>query len=237
MRVPILSDLFDLFFPPCCAACDRLLRSPGVMCGTCARALERRKLTEMLTDFSGLAVLAPFEYAFPADVIIPRAKSCESPTLLNPFGRAMADALRTTGLGQFPEIVIPVPLHIARRRERGFDQAVYLARMVAQDLGVQIETGAIRRRRATPPQKQASLEDRLSSLDGCFRRGRAASRLSGRRVLLVDDVVTTGSTLLAAAQAAEEAMPAGIVGLVAARTPLRGGITKAGLTSPGDLSN
>ncbi len=248
MRAPILSDLFDMFFPHCCAACARTLKEPGILCGTCDRALARRMSSDRLVHFEGLAVVAPYEYAYPASALIPLAKSSQSPELLDLFPPAMTEALEEIGLRDFPEVIVPVPLHMTRRRERGFDQAVYLARSVSRALEIPLVTRAIRRRRATPPQKQATLDDRLRSLEDCFTTGKTSSKLAGRRVLLIDDVVTTGATLKATAQAVERTSPAGIMALVAARTPRsrprrseeregEGSVAKAALTSTGDQSN
>jgi ComF family protein len=113
------------------------------------------------------------------------------------------------------DLVVPVPLHGARERERGFNQAAALAR--AMDLPV---CHALVRRVATPPQASLSGVARRSNLRGAFALARHAPAVAGRRVALVDDVLTTGATLSAAAEALGAAGPAEIVAVTAARAAL-----------------
>jgi ComF family protein len=171
-------------------------------------------------DVHGLAAVAPFQYAFPADRLIVTAKSSGIPELLNPLAEAMAEAVVQCGLAGYPEVIVPIPLHHARRRERGFDQAVYLARRVGNRLERPVEPRVLKRVRATPPQKWADQEDRRRQLHRAFSGGHAAGEVEGRRVLLIDDVATTGATMRTAARALEGSGPTGILGLVAARTIL-----------------
>lgn len=221
MRLPIFTDLIDLLLPRSCTGCGRYDRPADPLCDTCKRALGRRRLPPEPFDVHGLAALAPFQYAFPANRLIVTAKSSGIPELLDPLAEAMAEAIIQCGLSGYPEIIVPVPLHHARRRERGFDQAVYLARRVGNRLDRPVEQRALRRARATPPQKWADQADRRRQLHRAFSGGRAAREVQGRRVLLIDDVATTGTTLREAARALEASGPTGILGLVAARTILR----------------
>ncbi len=125
-------------------------------------------------------------------------------------------------------IVTWAPTTAARRRQRGFDQAELLGRAVARLWGVPCHS--LLSRRAGPPQTGRSLADRRA---GPLLLARAGSRLAAAApVVIVDDVLTTGSTLTAAAQALQVVDVGWIAGLTAARTPRRGAAPPCVLSSP-----
>jgi ComF family protein len=108
------------------------------------------------------------------------------------------EAPRHLPLGDW-DALVPVPLHWARRWRRGFNQAEVLARAVARRHGLPVLPRVLRRPRATPPQ-QGDVEARRRNVRDAFV-GRAGPRVAGRRLLLVDDVFTTGATVDACARA------------------------------------
>lgn len=126
-------------------------------------------------------------------------------------------ARRAPGPG--PERVVPVPLHRARLRARGFHPAGVLARAVARERGVRLDLGALVRLRDTPSQTGLDRAARRRNVAGAFRARRPARGMGGATVWLVDDVVTTGATLAAAARALRSAGARRVVALCAARTP------------------
>lgn len=112
------------------------------------------------------------------------------------------------------DVVVPVPLHRSRRRERGYDQSALLARHVARELDLPHLLSALSRTRPTAQQATLHADRRRANVEGAFASQR---RWQGEAVLLVDDVTTTGATIDAAAHALKEAGAGPITGLVFAR--------------------
>lgn len=106
--------------------------------------------------------------------------------------------------GQGWELVVPVPLHPAKRRERGFNQSALLARRLASALALPISESAAQRILPTRTQTRLTRSERQQNVHGAFAARRCAE-LNGRRVILVDDVFTTGSTTDACAEALRRA--------------------------------
>ncbi len=102
-------------------------------------------------------------------------------------------------MGRGIDLLVPIPLHAVRRRERGFNQAELIARELSALIGTPVSRDALVRHRATPTQTGLGREARLVNVEGAFRARSAL--VSGKRVLVLDDVVTTGATMLAAARA------------------------------------
>ncbi|HEU0195720.1 MAG TPA: ComF family protein [Nevskiaceae bacterium] len=107
------------------------------------------------------------------------------------IGAAMADALGQRN-APLPECLLPVPLHATRLRRRGYNQALELARVIGHQLGIPVDWQALRRTRSTTDQIGQDRAARRRNLRGAFT---AAPTLTGRHIALVDDVMTTGSTL------------------------------------------
>lgn len=117
--------------------------------------------------------------------------------------RVVAGALATLLAERYPfsadALLVPVPLHPARLRSRGYDQAVLLARGLARRRGLAMSPRALQRTRPTPAQAALRARDRLHNLRAAFAV-RSAARVAGRRVVLIDDVLTTGATADACAR-------------------------------------
>jgi ComF family protein len=141
--------------------------------------------------------VALYRYAPPVDHFIRALKFHQQLGLARLLGERLARRLvRETSP---PDLIIPVPLHGARLRERGYNQALEIARPVARALNIPLDFHSLLRVRATAPQTGMTIEARRKNLRGAFAlRGNTA--VQNLRVALVDDVMTTGSTVQAAAQ-------------------------------------
>lgn len=198
-----LDDLPVIASPRCvvCAA-----PSPGgSICGSCLKSPPRFDETRVGS-----------RYAFPVDSLVRslkyRGALAEAGALAEVLARALWGSPR-------PDLVVPVPLSPARERERGFNQALEIARCLPSPWLDTVEDGVIARTRETPPQAALPLAERATNVRGGFE---ARRELSGLTVAVVDDVMTSGATLDAVADALKRAGARRVVNWVVARTPAPG---------------
>ena len=135
--------------------------------------------------------------------------------LATPLGARLAALARAASLSEGADALVAVPSTKKRNRERGYDPAVLLADETGRCLGVP-RRSLLTRTRETPPQSSLSAPARRANVEGAFS---ASSRAKGRALVLVDDVVTTGATLFAAARALRDAGALSVRALILARTP------------------
>ncbi len=186
---------------PFCALCrETLLPVKEPYCPRCGLAFEgvgpSHLCGECLADpppFSGAR--AVFEYGAAAKEAALRLKYGRVAWLGNALGRSMRPIAASMTR---PDFVVPVPLHEARLRERGFNQSALLAAPSAVYLRSPLLTGVLRRIRNTTPQAGLSRADRMDNIRGAFCIS-GENKVSGKRVMLVDDVITTGMTVREAA--------------------------------------
>lgn len=213
----LLRGLVDLAFPPRCAECEAWLADP--LCGACREALPEdlaatavpRRLDACVAAvaYSGSAANWIQRFKYPA-----RDLSGLDPAAIGVVCQLIVDAGARVP-GPAPDAVVPVPLHPARLRARGFNPAGLLARELARRVGAPYRAGALVRARDTPSQTGFDRRERKRNVRGAFR---CASRLP-RRVWLVDDVVTTGATLSECARVLRRAGVRRVAGVCVARTP------------------
>jgi ComF family protein len=136
--------------------------------------------------------------------VIRALKYAQSPSIGTEFGRETGAAMQHLGI-LAAEVIVPVPIHHARRRERTYNQAELIAGGISDSTGIPLLHKALLRRRYTTTQTRLNAEERHSNLTGAFVAGRNASSLRDKIVLLTDDVLTTGSTINTCATALLEA--------------------------------
>lgn len=194
-----------------CPRCALPLPAPAV-CGDCLRreaVLGRRGRAPALDG-----VLASFVYAAPLDRLLPRFKFHRDFAAGALLAQLMAES---AGEWPRPGAVVPVPLHRARLRRRGYDQALELARPLAHALDLPLRDDLLQRVRLTAPQSELSAAGRRRNLRGAFAV--TAGGPLPAHVALIDDVMTTGATLWAAADALKRAGVLRVEAWVCARVP------------------
>ena len=132
------------------------------------------------------------------------------------FAQQLAELANAEGERLAADVVVPVPLHRERERERGYNQAALISKPLATRLQLPHKAILLMRTRARPDKQILSLEERWESVRGAFAT-RPGSQVDNLRVLLVDDVLTTGATLDACARALREAGAKSVTGLTIAR--------------------
>jgi ComF family protein len=193
-----MRTVVDLLIPPACPGCRR---EGTLLCARCRRPLERR-----LGEPAGFPLGSPAAlpegilqqewcaaFTGPARRAVHALKYDGERRLADPLGTLMAARWRRAGVGG--DILVPVPIHAQRRRERGFDQAELLAESVGQRLRLPV-VAALERREETAAQHRLGRRERARNVGGAFtvRTGWGAA-VRGRWVVLIDDVSTTGATL------------------------------------------
>ena len=158
--------------------------------------------------------MAPWRYAYPVDRLLQGLKYGGRLAVAEPLADGLAQAVRATCDARLPDAIVPLPLAPSRQRERGFDQARLLAQRAAHVLGVAL-VPALLRVRESGPQAALPLALRAANVRDAFA---ARGSLRGVRVALVDDVMTTGATLAAAAAALRRAGVVDVQAWVVART-------------------
>jgi ComF family protein len=180
---------------------------------------------------------AAFDYRPPADFMIRQLKFAGDRSFARTLGLLLAERRRAVD-APLPELLVPVPLHLDRLRERGFNQAEELARFAGRRLGLQVAPRLLVRTRATVAQSGLPAAARAGNVRDCFSvaGAAAAGRLKGRAVALVDDVLTTGNTTREAARVLAEGGATSVEVWVACRAGVRAPKKKGGgLCSPPPL--
>lgn len=197
--------LLDFVFPDHCLSCGRPLDDGARhVCAHCRAAISPCLRVIRLPALSGdgrhvrREAICLFEFSGPTRDLVHALKYGGRPSVADFLIREAAQELAACR-PLLNTAVVPIPLHPVRERERGYNQAELLARGIASCVGGSVASGALLRCRHTRAQARLSRPERAENVRGAFRA--RASRLAGRPVLLVDDVVTTGATMAAAAAA------------------------------------
>ena len=208
-----------------CPACDG--PSGGSFCAVCAAAFTRvpnpcarcgleqpvRHCPRALGTWEVDAVVAPLAYGPPLDYYVHALKYRGARTLGRDLALLLTPTIRT--LRRDFDALVPVPLHRTRRCERGYNQAQEIARTLARELRLPALQRGIARVAATAAQTGQGAAERRAAVAHAFRVARS---VKGRRIAIVDDVVTTGATVNALAAELRAAGAAGCVAIAVART-------------------
>ncbi len=208
----ILTDLKRFFFPRQCVVCGAPLSAEACVCLACDAALPLARTGSTPGNpveqiFWGRFPLqrasSVYLYSKGSDValILYAMKYHGRRKLCTQMGRRMAEELSDTGFFAGIDCLVPVPLHPSRLRQRGYNQSEELARGLSAKTSIPVVADALERTRNNATQTHKSGFGRWEDSDNLFRPTEAARRLKGKHILLTDDVLTTGATLTACADA------------------------------------
>ena len=208
--------LLDCMFPRTCVSCG-CFTGGSLVCGLCRGLMVRADAASRLSGPSSPEVISPF---LAGDVLLDLVRFLKfegGTAAVGWLGREMADALKARPGETGEAVIVPVPLHWTRLTRRGYDQAGLLAAEVSRQTGIPLRRRALGRMRRTRAQSSLDRGSRRNNVAGAFRL-RSAGQIRGRDVVLIDDLVTTGETVLACCRALSGAGPNSVTILCAGRT-------------------
>ena len=222
----VFSGLLDFIYPPICPLCSRSIDDEGPLCSLC---LENLLKDFQVTCYHNKAhfkyleeticfdkVLACWTFTPQIETLIHIVKYQQGRKLGKVLGRIAGERIQE----QFPNlsgnVIVPVPLHFVRRRERGYNQSEILSRGIAEIIPIPIRTNVLIRKKHTQTQTLLSAKERQENVQEAFlvRDGKS---IMNRHVVLIDDIVTTGATMQQCAKAMIQAGAASVTGLALAR--------------------
>ena len=199
-----LNHLFDFLLPRICPGCNnKLSSSKDPVCDDCLNSIiiadEERLKVEYDKDFGSSGIIKGYhsKFVFETDKtlqqIIHELKYNQKFKLGEFLGRILAEGIKTRKWQL--DAIIPVPIHHLKKAERGYNQSDYIAKGLSNSLNIPYSTNTIKRVRYTESQTGLNIDDRASNVANAFKL-KSSKKIFGKNILIVDDVCTTGATLL-----------------------------------------
>ncbi len=181
------------------------LISDGLVCGSCLNSPPSFDATHAL-----------FTYHYPADKLLQHYKYKQTLHLANTFASLLIDKkLSPSHTKQKIDLIIPMPMHKTRLKERGFNQALEVARLISKSMQIKLDYTSCQRPKYTPPQASLPLKERIKNIRGVFD---CQKNLQSLNIAIVDDVMTTGASLNELASTLKQAGASHVECWVIART-------------------
>lgn len=214
----LLGSLCAWIYPIRCPICSDFIEYGEDFCEKCKLEITPNRLDFHIDNVEKF--IAPFEYN---DKISPAVMLMKDGIFGNApyaFGKSVADSIKSCGIGGKIDIIIPVPLHKKDLKRRGGNQSLFIAKEIGKILGIPVGKNIVAKTRLTEQQKNLSREMRMKNLQGAFSIA-DRSAVIDRRILLIDDVCTTGSTFHEIAKLLTDNGAAEIYCASCCKTPLK----------------
>ena len=183
--------LLHLFFPTRCPVCGQFIGAMERFCGKCTGSLNKYGGSFGIEGAAGFT--AAFDYDDNIKPAIYLLKNGTDGNAAYALGGALADRLKAEGTAKDADIIVPAPMYRRDVFRRGFNQSVLIAKEMSRILDIPMDTEAVKKTRNTKAQKELDRLSRSVNLKGAFTA--VPERVRGKRILLIDDICTTGSTL------------------------------------------
>jgi ComF family protein len=210
----ILEPILQFVYPPLCLACGETLEGhERLVCGSCWQSIEtvhaeddeyQRFLAKLTSDgiISGLFSPFYFEKEGKLQTIIHGLKYQGYTSLGVKAGRKVGDRIESANDLPKADVLLPVPLHPLKKRERGYNQSELICQGIQEVTRIPVRADLLRRRKYTVSQTQLSFDERKENVGDAFEiNEKRRDDISGKSFIIVDDVITTGSTINACANA------------------------------------
>jgi competence protein ComFC len=216
---------FEYFFPPRCALCNELLNVgvPICICEKCAKEIDFYNNFVNTLDLPGNVktycdgMVCVGRYSDSLKNSLKRFKFGNKPSYYRAFGKLLALKVQYIYQPVYFDMIVPVPLYKAKQKQRGYNQAELIARQVSNILRLPCKANLLVKATATESQSLLSRTERLSNLEDAFYIT-GEEMIAGKNILLVDDIVTTGSTVNQCCKALKQAGASTIITGVIATT-------------------
>ena len=225
-----LMDFLSLFFPNCCTGCSNgLLKGEDLLCSRCVDGLPfldygRYRMNPLacrlvtVMQFSHALALLKFQPGGLVQQLLHALKYGNQPEVGLRMGQLLGERLHSDGIAGDFDLIIPVPLFHARERMRGYNQSKVFADGLSGVLRIPVGVSVVERHRRTTTQTKYARAERWNNMQDAFRVVKPRD-IEGRRILMVDDVITTGATIEACSAALLPYGPAAVAAACIADVP------------------
>lgn len=219
-------SILDFIYPPTCLLCGERTEGDRQICTSCWDGFldtlnlcfqrDKKDFHHLTGEIFFNEVVTCWAYTPEIEKLIHRVKYQRGKKLTILLGRTAGKSLQQVFKGWDDTLIIPVPLHRVRQRERGYNQSELLCQGLATHIPVPISSDLLFRRRNTPSQTKLTAQARHENVKDAFTI-RQPDRLAGKRIILVDDVLTTGATMNSCASCLRKAGAEKVAGIALAR--------------------